>query len=96
MKIRNDHRVHVLHLIKEFSRTNADLLNLKELKKSLQEFEVTILKNLEAEILKLIPEDEAETLTNNICKSCQFSDEINDILGKVSIQTVQILLYCPS
>ena len=42
-----------------------------------------ILKNLDDEILELIPEDEAETLTYEIDKSCQFSDEINDILVKI-------------
>ena len=35
------------------------------------------------EILELISEDEAETLTNEIDKSCQFSDEINDKLVKI-------------
>ena len=42
-----------------------------------------ILKNLDDEIIELIPEDEAETLTNEIDKSCQFPDEINDILVKI-------------
>ena len=42
-----------------------------------------ILKNLDDEILELIPEDEVETLTNEIDKSCQFSNEINDILAKI-------------
>ena len=42
-----------------------------------------ILKNLDDEIFELIPEDEVESLTNEIDKSCQFSDEINDILVKI-------------
>ena len=83
LHIRNGHRGLVSHLITEFSRTGEqDLLNLKRLEKSLEE-KVKIHKNLDDEILGLIPEDEAETLTNEIDKSCQFSDEINDILVKI-------------
>ena len=55
---------------------------MKRLEKSLEE-KVNIPKNLDDEILALIPEDEAETLTNEIDKSCLFSDEINDILVKI-------------
>ena len=103
LHIRNGHRGHVLRLITEFSRiAEQDLLNLKKrLEKSLKE-KVKILKNLDHEILELIPEDEVETLTNEIDQSCEFSDEINDILVEIesifskvilkillSIQTVQ-------
>ena len=42
-----------------------------------------ILKNLDDEVLELMPEDEVETLTNEIDKSCQFSDEVNDMLVKI-------------
>ena len=42
-----------------------------------------ILVNLDDEIFELIPEDEAEILTNEMNKSGQFSDEINDILVKI-------------
>ena len=77
LQIRNGHRGHVSCLITEFSRTDEqDLSNLKRLEKSLEE-KVKILKNLDDEILELISEDEAETLTNEIDKSCQISDEIN-------------------
>ena len=55
---------------------------MKRLEKSLEE-KVKILKNLDDEILGLIPEDETETLTYEIDKSCQFSDEINDIFVKI-------------
>ena len=86
MHTRNGHRGHVSRLTKftkvltKFSRTDEqDLLNLKRLEKSLEE-KVKILKNLVDEILELIPEDEVATLTNEIDKSCQFSDKINDIL----------------
>ena len=67
LHIRNGHRGHVSRL---FSRTDEqNLLNLKTLEKSLEE-KVKILKNLDDEILELIPEDEAETLTNEVDKSC--------------------------
>ena len=68
----------------EFSRTDEqNLLNLKRLEKSFEE-KVKILKNLDDEIIELIPEDEVETLIDEIDKSCQFSDEINDdILVKI-------------
>ena len=83
LHIRNGHRGHVSRLITEFSRTDEQgLLNLKKLEKSLEE-KVKILKNLDDKILKLIPGDEAETLTKEIDKSCQFSNEINDILVKI-------------
>ena len=83
LHIRNGHRGHVSRLITEFSRTDEqNLSNLKRLEKSLEE-KVKILKNLDDEILELIPEDEAETLTSEIDKSCQFSDEINNILVKI-------------
>ena len=83
LHIRNGHRGHVSRLITELSRTGEqDLLNLKRLEKSLEE-KVKILKNLDDEILELIPEGEAETLTNEIDKSCQFSEEMNDILVKI-------------
>ena len=83
LHIRNGHRGHVSRLITGFSRTDEqDLLNLKRLEKSLEE-NVNILKNLDDEILELISENEAETLTNEIDKSCQISDEINDILVKI-------------
>ena len=83
LHIRNGYRGHVSRLITEFSRTDEqDLLNLKRLEKSLEE-KVKILKNLDDGILELIPEDEAEILTYKIDKSCQFSDEINDILVKI-------------
>ena len=83
LHIRNGHRGHVSHLITEFSKADEqDLLNFKRLEKSLEE-KVKILKNLDDEMLELIPEDEAETLANEIDKSCQFSDEINDILVKI-------------
>ena len=52
--------------------------NLKRLEKSLEE-KVKILKNFDDKILELIPEDEAETLINETDRSCQFSDEINNI-----------------
>ena len=42
-----------------------------------------VLKNLDDEILELIPEDEAETLANETDKSCQFSNEIYDTLVKI-------------
>ena len=64
LHIRNGHRCLVSGLITYFSRTDVKL---------------KVLKNLDDEILELIPEDEPETLTNEIDKSCQFSDEINDI-----------------
>ena len=80
---RNFHRDDLSRLITEFSRTDQeDLLNLKELGKSLEE-KMKILKNLHDEKLELIPEDEAETLSNEIDKSRQFLDEINDILVKI-------------
>ena len=41
-----------------------------------------IFKNLDDRRLESISGDEAETLTNEIDKSCQFSDEINNILMK--------------
>ena len=83
LHIRNGYGGHVLRPITEFSRTNEqDLLNLKRLEKSFKE-KLKILKNIDDEILELIPEDETETLTNKIDKSCQFSDEINDILVKI-------------
>ena len=83
LHVRNGHRGHISRLITEFSRTDEqDLLNLKRLEKSLEE-KMKILKNLDDEILELISEDEAETLTNEIDKSCQISDEINDILVKI-------------
>ena len=83
LQIRNGHRGHVSPLIIEFSRTDEkDLLSLKKLEKSLEE-KVKILKKLDNQILELIPEDSAETLTNAIDKSCQFSDEINAILMKI-------------
>ena len=83
LHIKNGHRGHVSRLITEFSRTDEyDLLNLKRLVKSLEE-KVKILKNLDDEVLEVIPEEETETLTNEIDKSCQFSDEINDILVEI-------------
>ena len=83
LHIRNGHRGHVSRLITGFSRTDEqDLLNLKRLEKSLEE-NVNILKNLDDEILELKSKDEAETLTNEIDKSCQISDEIIDILVKI-------------
>ena len=76
LHIRNGNIGHVWLLITEFSRNDEqNLLNLKRLEKSLEE-KVKILKNLDDEILELIPEDEAETLTNEIDKSCQFSDAL--------------------
>ena len=73
LHIRNGHRGHVSRLITDFSSTNEqDLLNLKELQKSLEE-KVKILKNLDDGILKLMPEDESENLTNEIDKSYQIS-----------------------
>ena len=82
LHIRNAHRGYVWCLTTEFSRTDElEILNLKRLEKSLEE-KVEILKNLDDEILELIAEDEAETLTNKIDKSCQFSEKINDILVK--------------
>ena len=82
LHIRNGHSGHGSRLITEFYRTDEqDLLNLKRLEKSL-EGKVKILKNLDDEILKLIAEDEPETLTNETDKSCQFSDEINGKLVK--------------
>ena len=42
-----------------------------------------ILKNLDDEVLELMPEDEVETLTKEMDKSCQFSHEVNDILVKI-------------
>ena len=63
LHIKNGHRGHVSRLITECPRTDEqDLLNLERLEKSLEE-KVKILKNLDYEILELIPEDEAETLT---------------------------------
>ena len=83
LHIRDGHRGHVSHLITGFSRIDEqDLLNLKRLEKSLEE-KVKIHEKLDDEILELILEDEVETLTNEIDKSCQFSDEINDILVKI-------------
>ena len=41
-----------------------------------------IFKNLDDRRLESISGDEAETLTNEIDKSCQFWDEINNILMK--------------
>ena len=83
LHIRNGYRGHVSRPITEFFRTNEqDLLNLKRLEKSLKE-KLKIFKNIDDEILELIPEDETETLTNKIDKSCQFSDEINGILVKI-------------
>ena len=68
---------------------------MKRLENSLKE-KVKILKNLDDEILELIPEDEAETLANEIDKSCQFSDEINDILVKIeSIFFKKSIFFCP-
>ena len=62
LHISNGHRGHVSPLIAELSRTEEqDLLNLKRLEKSLEE-KTKILKNLNGEILELIPEDEVETL----------------------------------
>ena len=82
LHIRNAHRGYVWCLTTEFSRTDElEILNLKRLEKSLEE-KVEILKYLDDEILELIAEDEAETLTNKIDKSCQFSEKINDILVK--------------
>ena len=83
LRIRNSHRSHVSRLITEFSETNEhDKLNLKKVEKSLEE-KVKLLKELDDEILELIPEDEEETLSNEIEKSCQLSDQINDILVKI-------------
>ena len=42
-----------------------------------------ILKNLDDEVLELMPEDKVETLINEMDKSCQFSHEVNDILVKI-------------
>ena len=62
LHVRNGRKGHVSSLITEFSRTDEqDLLNLERLEKSLEE-KVKILKNLDDEILELIPGDEAETL----------------------------------
>ena len=55
---------------------------LKNLEKFPEE-KVKILKNLHDEILELIPENKAETLTNEIGNSCQFSDESSNILVKI-------------
>ena len=83
LHIGNCHRGHVSRLITEFSRADEqDLLDLKRFEKSLEE-KVKILKNLNDEVLELISEDEAETFTNEIDRSCQISDEINDILVKI-------------
>ena len=55
--MRNGHRGNISRLVTEFSRTDEqDLLNLKRLEKSLEE-KVKIFKNLDDEILELIPED---------------------------------------
>ena len=63
------YRGHVSRLITEFSRIDEqDLLNLKRLQKSLEE-KVEVLKKLDGEILELIPEDEAETLTSSTALS---------------------------
>ena len=71
LNTRSGHRGHVSRLITELSRTNKqDLLDLKRLEKLLEE-KIKILKNLDDKIiLELIPEDEDETLTNEIDRSC--------------------------
>ena len=57
LHMRNGHRSNISCLITEFCRTDEqDLLNLKRLEKSLEE-KVKIFKNLDDEILELIPED---------------------------------------
>ena len=57
LHMRNGHRSNISCLITEFCRTDEqDLLNLKRLEKSFEE-KVKIFKNLDDEILELIPED---------------------------------------
>ena len=69
LHIRTGRRGHVSRLITELSRIDEqDLLNLKRLQKSLEE-KVEVLKELDDEILELIPEDEAENLTSSTALS---------------------------
>ena len=80
LHIKNGNRGHVSRLITEFSRTNEQvLLNLKRREKSLQE-KVKVCKNFDDEILEL---KWGWNFNNEIDKSYQFSDEINDMLEKI-------------
>ena len=57
LHVRNGHKGHVSRLITKFSRIGEqDLLNLKRLEEKALEEKVNILKNLDDEILELIPE----------------------------------------
>ena len=72
LHIRNGYTSYVLRSITELSRTDEeDLLKFKKKHEKFLEEKVKNLKNQDDELLELIPKYKAETLTNEIDKSCQ-------------------------